>query len=234
MGLKGLRGITDVCQSSLKQDKDPPHIDDLSWAVFDYLCSKFFKNGWSWGWCDFKSCTNHNKQIAEKTPIKNLGEHFCLSQGWIKSRLPVLFRTDSFKTKKDSQTVSEFFYFWYSFEPNRCRKLWRRGNKSTHTHTSVSFICKAQCESMIFFTIALKMLTLCFDRQFWRFFGWLGQTVSKYPKFQGRQFQIFLDICIFTPGLSVSSYCIFFTEVHITGCNNHGRGWRGGSGARDH
>ena len=44
---------------------------------------------------------------------------------------------------------------------------------------------------MIFFNIAWKMLTLCFDRQFWRFSGWPGQTVSKYPEFQGRRFQIF-------------------------------------------
>ena len=30
-----------------------------------------------------------------------------------------------------------------------------------------------------------------FDRQFWRFSGRSGQTVSKYPKFQDRPFQIF-------------------------------------------
>ena len=33
-----------------------------------------------------------------------------------------------------------------------------------------------------------------FDRQFQRFSGWSGQTISKYPKYQDRQFQIVLDI----------------------------------------
>ena len=42
-------------------------------------------------------------------------------------------------------------------------KLWWWGNISTHTHTWVSFILKPQCESMIFFNIAWKILAYVFE-----------------------------------------------------------------------
>ena len=58
-------------------------------------------------------------------------------------------------------------------------------------------------ESMIFFNIAQKMLTLRFDRQFWRFSGWSGQTVSEYPD------------------LKIDSFRFFWTYIHPCKLKNH-------------
>ena len=123
------------------------------------------------------------------------------TQGWIKSRLSDIFRPDSFKT----QIVSEIFTC-DNFGPNRCgkyvMKLWWWGNKSARTHSWVSFILKAQCELMILFNIAWKIFTYVsenfdwqfkenFDRQFWRFSGWSGQTVSEYTDLRIDSFNFF-------------------------------------------
>ena len=44
-------------------------------------------------------------------------------QGWIKSRLPVFFRTDSFRTRTDSQTDSEIFTFDRQFWTKKMQKI---------------------------------------------------------------------------------------------------------------
>ena len=44
-------------------------------------------------------------------------------QGWIKVRLPVLFRTDSFRTQTDLQTVSEIFTFDRQFWTKQMQKI---------------------------------------------------------------------------------------------------------------
>ena len=60
------------------------------------------------------------------------------------------------------------------WSPFTFHELWWGGNKSTHTHTWVSFKLKTQCEFVILFNIAWKILTYAsvlrlfenFDRQF--------------------------------------------------------------------
>ena len=45
-----------------------------------------------------------------------------VNQGWIKSRLPVLFRTDSFKIQIDYRQFQKFLFVIDSFRPNTCGK----------------------------------------------------------------------------------------------------------------
>ena len=82
------------------------------------------------------------------------------------------FQDRQFQNPDRLQTVSEIFtcdrqiwtkQMWKNmcWSPFTFHKLWCQGNKSL-THTWVSFILKAQYESMMFFNIAWKMLTLCF------------------------------------------------------------------------
>ena len=46
------------------------------------------------------------------------------TQGWIKSRLSVLFRTDSFRTQIYYRQFQKFLLVIDSFRPNRCGQIW--------------------------------------------------------------------------------------------------------------
>ena len=97
-----------------------------------------------------------------------------------------------------------------SFGPNRSRKYVLKSFRILGKKIKIY-----SPSSTIFFNIAWKMLTYVsdtvtdtdtvenFDRQFHRFSGWSGQTVSKYPKFQDGQFQIFVGL-IFTPAVNIA------------------------------
>ena len=67
-----------------------------------------------------------------------------LIQGWIKSRLPVLFRTDSFKTHIDYRQFQTFLLVIDSFGLNRCGKYVLKSfriliNQPAHTSESVLY-----------------------------------------------------------------------------------------------
>ena len=113
---------------------------------------------------------------------------FLAGKGWRGEWKALCLSFSGQTVSEPGQTYGQFQKFLLvidSFGPNRCRILWWRGNKSTHTHTWVTFIFKAQCESMIFFNIARKMLTLCFDKTVLKIF-WLTRTDSfKIPRIPG-------------------------------------------------
>ena len=91
-----------------------------------------------------------------------------LIQGWIKSCLPVLFRTDSFKTEIDNRQFQKSLLVIDSFGPIRCGK---HGLKSfgilgfgLHTHLSLLYIESAMRVDN-FLQHSLKNIDLCF----WKF-----------------------------------------------------------------
>ena len=89
-------------------------------------------------------------------------------QGWIKSRLPVVFRTDSFKTPIDSRQFQKFLLVIDSFGPNRCGKYGLKSfgilGFSPHTHLSLLYIESAMRVDDIL-QHCLKNIDLCF----WKF-----------------------------------------------------------------
>ena len=67
------------------------------------------------------SSNSQNLDIAKIDYSKVLT--LTINQGWIKSRLPVLFRTDSFRTKADLyRQFQKFLLVIDSFGPNICKK----------------------------------------------------------------------------------------------------------------
>ena len=127
------------------------------------------------------------------------------AQGWIKSCLPGLFRPDSFRTLIYYRQFQKFLLVKDNFGPNRFGKICAEVTFSVKENIKQAFLRETNIfpiwyNSFFWFLFIkeLKRMLLRlfenFDRQFQRFSGWSGQTVSKYPKFQDRQFKIFLDI----------------------------------------
>ena len=105
-------------------------------------------------------------------------------------------------------------------------------NQLTHTHLSLLYWKRNASwwyastlheKCWLIFLILFENLTDSFKKvlidsfedflvdKFWRFSGWSGESVSKYPKFQVRQFQIFGHI--FTPDWINTNILIVSLEI---------------------
>ena len=118
-------------------------IDIVSGTLQATQCSSFSRNG-----VDFSEIT--------------------VNQGWIKNRLPVLFRIDSFKTQIDYRQFQKILLVIDSFGPNRCGKYGLKSfgilGFSPHTHLSLLNIeSTMQVDDIL--RHCLKNIDLCF----WKF-----------------------------------------------------------------
>ena len=105
------------------------------------------------------------------------------SHGWIKSCLPVLFRTDSFKTQIDYKQFQKFLLAIDSFGPNKCGKYGLKSfgilGFSPHTHLCI--------ESAMWFDNILPTLL----EKYWLMF--LEILIDSFKtQIDYRQFQKFL------------------------------------------
>ena len=146
-------------------------------------------------------------------------------QGWIKVRLPVLFRTDSFRTQTDLQTISEIFtcdrQFWTKQMQKICAKVpphfrskkiynkqfWEKEKYFPHQVQNFHlFCCLGSPESPLYWRHNASrwyfstLLEKC----------WLYVSIDSFEDFlvdQDRQFQN-------TPNSRVDSFRFVWTYIH--------------------
>ena len=115
-----------------------------------------------------------------------------IRQGWIKSRLPVLFRTDSFKTQIDYRQFQKFWLVMDSFGPNR----WEKYELKSFCiliyqplHTPESLLYWKSNASWWYSSTLLENIELCF----WTFwYSFRKISIDSFEDFlvdQDRQFQ---------------------------------------------